>query len=118
MEVLAAEDQSARMQGVSKEALEWLEKFLEPFHLEKTDLEGSGKSYPILPLALPANANLREQLEVTPNDNYHCILLKQRGLSFMEAKYKPSMKQKVATFLWPNDRHLAMLEPCEREEVS
>lgn len=105
------------MKGVSKEVLQWLERFLEQFHLETTDLEGSGKFYPIRPLNVLAHANLKEHCERKAEDTHALALLKERAMSFIASKYAPSMMQKVATFLWPNYRHLNMLSADERQEV-
>ncbi|KAK3929191.1 E3 SUMO-protein ligase ZBED1 [Frankliniella fusca] len=60
---------------------------------------------------------LRDHCEPSFDDCTHLTLLKERCQRFLDMKFKPSIKAKVATFLWPDYKDLTMLPDDEKQEV-
>ena len=105
------------MDKVSRSMLRWLVPFLVESKNETTKLEGSNQKYPTLPLDLPSSAFLCDHCEPLRKDPELLVLLKARALAFLKAKFQPSMKHKVATFLWPDYKDFEMLSDPERKGV-
>lgn len=82
-------------------------------------MEGSNRGHPTLPYILLASSSLRDHCLPNGEDGPHLQILKERCARFLEAKFQPSIKAKVATFLWPDFKErLFMLTEEEREEVN
>ncbi|KAK3930856.1 Transposable element Hobo transposase [Frankliniella fusca] len=107
--------QRRRMEKIDRGMLQWLTDFLEEFKAETKILEGN--DHPTLPCVLLAFFNLRDHCEPGLLDCNHLEVLKKRFQFFLRSKFQPSMKAKIATFLWPDYKELSMLPECEREEV-
>ena len=108
--------ESGRIADVTRDTINWLVEFLQPYRKETDKLQG--EKYPTLPLALPAICILKKHLEPNVLDTFPQACLRRRAATFCEAKIKPTMRQKVATFLCPAYRQLLMLgDQAEQDEV-
>ena len=96
--------------------MQWLVEFLLPFKKHTETLEG--EKYPTMPQVLPLFKKLHKRCAPQLLDTPAQAALRERAGELVAAKLQPSLKQKVATFLWPKYRHLPMLEEAERQEVS
>ncbi|KAE8738854.1 hypothetical protein FOCC_FOCC015658 [Frankliniella occidentalis] len=107
----------ARVEKVSRPVLVWLTKFLEEFKMETKTLEGDNGKHPTLPYVLLVSTGLRDHCEPALDDCPQLEIIKNRCHQFLCSKFQPSMKAKVATFLWPDYKELSMLSDEERDEV-
>lgn len=108
--------QTKRMKGIDRATLEWLVEFLRPFRDMTTRLEGN--NYPTLPLVVLASQELREHCLPQAKDTPAQISLRFRASALLVLKLRPTMKQKLTTFLCPGYRTLAMLsDDAERNQV-
>ena len=107
------------MKKVDRAMLEWLTPFLPEFKDETKTLEGDKTNHPTQPYVLLVATGLHDHclLKDSPPDCNHLAIIKERCIHFMGVKFQPSMKAKVATFLWPDFKELAMLSIEEQEEV-
>ncbi|KAK3933117.1 Zinc finger protein 618 [Frankliniella fusca] len=116
MRVLRGVQQQKRLKGIKLELLQWLVAFLKPFRDETTELEAN--HYPTLPLVLPTSVALQEHCQPQLLDNVAQEAMRKRALKILGDTLKPTLKQKVATFLVPVYRHLVMIEDeDERKKV-
>ncbi|XP_034250235.1 uncharacterized protein LOC117650746 [Thrips palmi] len=111
------EGQETRMEKIDREMLQWLISFLQEFKEETKTLEGDNRNHPTLPYVLLVSTGLRDHCLPSPDDSHHLAVIKERCLVFLGAKFQPSMKAKVANFLWPDFKELSMLPEEEKEEV-
>ncbi|KAK3931216.1 Transposable element Hobo transposase [Frankliniella fusca] len=104
-----------RMQKIDRDMLKWLTEFLEIFKTETKTLEGN--NHPTLPCVVLASVSLRDNCEPELLDSPHLSALKRRCSFFLGEKFNPSIKAKVATFLWPDYKEMPMLSEDERDQV-
>ncbi|KAK3931916.1 Transposable element Hobo transposase, partial [Frankliniella fusca] len=107
-----------RMDGVDRQVQEWLVPFLKEFKMETKTLEGNNSTHPTLPFLVLVSAALEDHCQPSLDDGMHLTLVKARSLCFLNEKFKPSMKAKVALFLWPDYKELLLLSEDERNEVN
>ncbi|KAE8747952.1 hypothetical protein FOCC_FOCC005342, partial [Frankliniella occidentalis] len=106
-----------RMRKVDRALLQHLTCFLQDFKSETKILEGNSLTQPTMPYVLLAATSLRDHCEPADGDCRQIEVARGRCLGFLNDKFKPSMKAKVATFLWPDFKELVMLPQEERDEV-
>ncbi|KAK3929785.1 Transposable element Hobo transposase [Frankliniella fusca] len=114
-EILTANGEQSRLDGIVLQDLQWLHNFLRVFREETDKLQG--QKYPTLPFALLATCELRDHCDPVLEDTPAQTILRARVSAGVARKLKPTMQQKIATFLWPQYRHLLMLPDDERDEV-
>ncbi|KAK3925940.1 E3 SUMO-protein ligase ZBED1 [Frankliniella fusca] len=114
-ELLTANGEAGRLNGIVFEDMQWLNNFLSVFK-DETDLL-QGQNYPTLPYALLATIDLLEHCDPVLLDSPAQAVLRQRASAGVTKKLKITMDQKIATFLWPKYRHLPMLSEKDRKEV-
>ncbi|KAK3929811.1 Transposable element Hobo transposase [Frankliniella fusca] len=114
-EVLTAKKEKKRLKGLDLEVLKWMVDLLDPFR--ELTLELEGQLYPTMPLVLPTSVELFNHCSPQLLDNPTDEAMRQRALEKLTDKLKPTMKEKVATFLVPAYRNLEMLSEDERTEV-
>ncbi|KAK3907126.1 Transposable element Hobo transposase [Frankliniella fusca] len=114
-ELLTANGEAERLNGIVFEDMQWLNNFLSVFK-DETDLL-QGQNYPTLPYALLATIDLQEHCDPVLLDSPAQAVLRQRASAGVTKKLKITMDQKIATFLWPKYRHLPMLSEKDRKEV-
>ncbi|KAK3912065.1 Transposable element Hobo transposase [Frankliniella fusca] len=107
--------QQRRMEKIDREMLAWLVNFLRAFKEETKTLEGN--DHPTLPFVVLAASALQDDCELALDDSTHLEVVKTRCLKFLNSKFRPSLKAKVATFLWPDYKDLEMIPEAERVEV-
>ncbi|KAK3931211.1 Transposable element Hobo transposase, partial [Frankliniella fusca] len=73
--------------------------------------------HPTLPCVLLAATTLRDHCQPAPEDRPQLLAVKRRCFSLLGEKFQPSMKAKMATFLWPDFKELTMLPEAEKAEV-
>ncbi|KAK3907821.1 Transposable element Hobo transposase, partial [Frankliniella fusca] len=105
----------SRLDGIVLADMEWLVKFLVVFREETDKLQG--QNYPTLPYALLVTCGLRDHCDPVFEDTPAQTILRARVSASVARKLEPTMDQKIATFLWPQYRHLLMLREEERAEV-
>ncbi|KAE8740626.1 hypothetical protein FOCC_FOCC013863 [Frankliniella occidentalis] len=116
MRVLRGVKQQKRLKGIKLELLQWLVALLKPFRDETTELKAN--HYPTLPLVLPTSVALQEHCQPQLLDNVAQEAMRKRALKILCDTLKPTLKQKVATFLVPVYRHLVMIEDeDERKKI-
>ena len=90
-------------------------EFLKVFKEETDNLQR--EIDPSAHLVLLSCCRLLKHCANRENDNSAIRKLKIKVEQHLKDKFKPSLKQKIATFLWPPFKHLKMLPNVEREEV-
>ncbi|KAK3925929.1 Transposable element Hobo transposase [Frankliniella fusca] len=113
--LLTANGEGNRLDGIVLDDMKWLLQFLLPFREETDTLQG--QKYPTLPFVVLASCQLRDHCEPQLLDTDPQAVLRARVSAALARKLQPSMAHKIATFLWPQYRHLRMLTDAEREEV-
>ncbi|KAK3924635.1 Transposable element Hobo transposase [Frankliniella fusca] len=113
--LLTAHGEESRLSGIVVSDMEWLVQFLSTFKVQTDKLQG--ENYPTLPFAVLATRKLQDHCLPVLTDTPLQAILRARVGRAVTRKLKPSMTQKIATFLWPQYRHLLMLSDAERDEV-
>ncbi|KAE8742122.1 hypothetical protein FOCC_FOCC012329 [Frankliniella occidentalis] len=113
--MLQEKGQAKKMDNIGKEDLQTMLEFLEPFKEETKKIQG--KKYPTLPLALLSITRLTDHCDSNFEDSHTLSMLRARCLRLLKEKIEVKMRYKVALFLWPPYKELAMLHPDEISEV-
>ncbi|KAL7638100.1 UNVERIFIED_CONTAM: hypothetical protein RMT77_011725 [Armadillidium vulgare] len=103
------------LENISKDDLQELVNFLEPFK-EATDALENENS-PTIQLVLLCRLKLCEHLKASKEDSINLKDLKERAKKYLEEEYHIFPIHKISLFLCPNFRRLRMLNDIEREEV-
>ncbi|KAK3911400.1 Transposable element Hobo transposase [Frankliniella fusca] len=112
-----ARGQLPRLRKIDRGILQWLTVFLSEFKEETKRLEGNSTGHPTMPYILLVSTGLRDHSQPALDDCQHLAIIKERCLQFLHSKFVPSMKAKIATFLWPDYKELTMLSRQEKDEV-
>ncbi|KAH6937319.1 hypothetical protein HPB50_026731 [Hyalomma asiaticum] len=118
IEALLETRNPAATEHIDRNTIRDLITFLEPFEEATQALEAD--RCPTLQLAILHVAKIARSLD-RPHEHSarttEMSKIQLRARNFLCTKVKLAMYHKVATFLWPQFRHLRMLSPEEREEV-
>jgi hypothetical protein len=114
--LLTANKEESRLTGIVVSDMQWLVQFLSTFKIQTDRVQG--ENYPTLPFALLATRKLKDHCQPVPTDTPLQAIFRARVSRAVARKLSPSITQKMATFLWPQYRHLLMLSESERDEVT
>ncbi|RXG53380.1 Transposable element Hobo transposase [Armadillidium vulgare] len=103
------------LENISKDGLEELVNFLEPFKTAIDALEYENS--PTIQLVLLYRLKLCKHLKASKEDSINLKDLKERAKKYLEEEYHIFPIHKISLFLCPNFRRLRMLNDIEREEV-
>ncbi|KAL7638099.1 UNVERIFIED_CONTAM: hypothetical protein RMT77_011724 [Armadillidium vulgare] len=103
------------LENISKDGLEELVNFLEPFKTAIDALENENS--PTIQLVLLYRLKLCKHLKASKEDSINLKNLKERSKKYLEEEYHIFPIHKISLFLCPNFRRLRMLNDIEREEV-
>jgi len=90
--------------------------FLKVFKEESVDLEA--EQTPTLQLVLLAFQRITDHCAPTETDTANFKLLRSRALNLLLKKFQIDEMHKIATFLWPDFRHLPILSAQDQSKVS
>ena len=115
MDILQTRGEWHRMRNTSKETLQMLVKFLQPF--KDATLELSGSKYPTMNRVVLWKSKLMANCQPSASDTTAMEVLKRRCLQLLDARIQVHDHAKLAVLLSPKFKQLRMFSQQEKEAI-